>query len=79
MVNKVIIQTLGSINLAYAVNCVSSIRSIEENVGKYIIVRNPHVENNDVVVDIVKNKASITCRVFLLAESSLSTKQILEG
>ena len=44
-----------------------------------IVVRNPHVENNDVVVDVIKNKASITCRVFLLAESSLSTKQIVEG
>ena len=54
-------------------------RNMEESAGNYIVVRNPHVENNDVVVDVIKNKASITCRVFLLAESSLSTKQIVEG
>lgn len=78
MVNKIIIQRLGSISTEYAISSVSSVHDIEKKVGEYVIVRNPHVDNKDVIVDIIKNKASITCRVFLLAESSLS-KQSVEG
>lgn len=78
MINKIIIQRLGSISTEYAISSVSSVRDIEKNVGKYVVVRNPHVDGKDVIVDIIKNKASITCRVFLLSESSL-LKQSVEG
>lgn len=78
MFNKIIIQKFGSISMDYAISSVSSVHDIEKKIGKNVIVRNPHVDNKDVIVDIIKNKASITCRVFLLVESSL-LKQSVES